>query len=91
MDTLLLLFHCVGQVSAALKFPDCTNLYKILVGLSAASKLVVEQHRAKLAVLVFDVVLHRCLARSAQLVHLLQVMLVGFNFLIVVLLKTTDE
>lgn len=52
---------------------------------------MVEENGAKLSVLVFNVVLHSCLARPAQLVHLLQVVLIGFNFLIVVLLWTSQH
>lgn len=48
---------------------------------------MVEENGSKLPVLIFDVVLYGCLARPAQLIHLLQVVLVGFNLLIVVLLK----
>lgn len=51
---------------------------------------MVEENSAKLSVLIFNVVLHSCLARPAQLVHLLQVVLIGFNFLVVVLLWTSQ-
>lgn len=46
-------------------------------------ELVAEQQGAQLAVLVFDVVLHSCLAGAAQLVHLLQVVAVHLNLLII--------
>ena len=64
----------------------CTDLYEAVVRFSAAAKLMVQEHRSKLAVLIFDVVLHRRLTRPAQLIGLLQVVLVGFDFLVVVLL-----
>lgn len=48
---------------------------------------MVEEQRAELTVLILNVILHCCLTGPAQLVGLLQVMLVGFNFLIKVFLQ----
>lgn len=46
-------------------------------------ELVAEKQGTQLAVLVFDVVFNSCLARAAQLVHLLQVVSVHLNLLII--------
>lgn len=50
-------------------------------------ELVAKKQSTQLAVLVFDVVLDGCLARAAQLVHLLQVMAVHLNLLIIAALE----
>lgn len=47
------------------------------------TELVAEEQGTQLAVLVFDVVLHGCLAWAAQLVHLLQVVAVHLNLFII--------
>ena len=61
-------------------------LDEAVVCVPAAAELVGQQPRAELPVLVLDVVLHRRLARPAQPVGLLQVVLVGLDLLVVVLL-----
>lgn len=66
---------------------DATNLYEALVRFSTAPKRMVEEHGAQLPVLIFDVVFYHCLTRPAQLIGLLQVVLVRLDFLIVVLLQ----
>lgn len=56
-----------------------------------APEVVAEQQRPQLPVLVFDVILHSSLARAAQLVGLLQVVLVHLNLLIVLALVREQE
>ena len=65
---------------------DPSHLDEALVGVPAAAELVGQQPCAELPVLVLDVVFHRRLTGPAQLVGLLQVVLVGLDLLVVVLL-----
>ena len=61
-----------------------------LVGLPAL-EAAAEQQGAQLAVLVLDVVLDGCLARPAQLVHLLQVVPVHLDLLVISALRRGTE
>lgn len=74
------------------KFFHLSHMY-LTIGLVCltAFEVVAEQQRSELPVLMFDVILHSSLARSAQLVGLLQVVLVHLNLLIIFVLVREQE
>lgn len=58
-----------------------------LLSIPAAFELVIEEQSSQLSVLMFDVVFHSGLARPAQFVCLLEVMLIDFDLFIIVVLQ----
>lgn len=69
----------------------CPHLDKGFASIPAAPQPMVKEQAAELAVLVLDVVLHRSLAWSAQLVRLLHVALEHLDLLVILLLVMTNK
>lgn len=63
------------------------HLDKGLLSIPAAFELVIEELSSQLSVLMFDVVFHSGLARPAQFVRLLDMMLIDLNLIVIVLLQ----